>query len=376
MCGEPFAEVLRIFATSVATAISPDGRRLINQESDGTISAWQLDGGGDMRRVNAGAAITSLAVPKRESWLAAGREDGSLEVFDTRTWTGREVLRLPGAIEGLEVSTDGRWCAVATSSLFSVIDTKTWKEEVRYAYPGKLSAVRFAPDQRFLLAVGNEGVHGYSAPGWQKKFEIADDTRVERVAFDDTGARIAVLTRRSGGGHDNGIHFTRVADVASGNVLGWRYGSGNSNITRESMLRLITERHTTETGGDTVLVTASEAWTPLPLEPPEEFASADRRWVAKIVDNRLQLSRPGRNVPISSWDQQSKITGVLFFPEAEPQWLVSAGNDGFLRLWPLNGSDLRSEACSRLKATLAPDAWATLAQSVATPTSTPICDSG
>ena len=268
MCGEPFEEALRIVATSVATAISPDGRRLINQESDGTISAWQLDCGGDVRRANAGAAVTSLAAAKGKPWLAAGREDGSLHVFETRSWTGRDVLQLPGAIKGLEVSRDGRWCAVATSALFAVINTKTWKEEARYAYPGELHAVRFAPDQRFLLAVGNEGVHGYSAPGWQKKFEIADNTHVERVAFDDTGARIAVLTQRSGGGHDNGIHFVRVADVVSGNVLGWRYGSGSSNITRESMLRLITERHTTETGGDTVLVAASEGWTPLPLSRP------------------------------------------------------------------------------------------------------------
>ena len=322
-----------------------------------------------MRRAHTGAAVTSLAAPKGDPSLAAGPRMVA-RGFRDRSWTGREVLRLPGAIQGLEVSTDGRWCAVATSPC-SRSSTRS---------PGRKrcgTPIRRAPCRADRASPAfSTGCRERRRPRVQRaglagKVEIADDTRVERVANDDTEARIAVLTRRSGGGHDDGSFRPR-GRRRSGNLLGWRYGSGNRDITHGSMLRLITERHRCETGGHGV-VAASKAWTPLSIEPAEEFASADRRWVAKIVDNRLPLSRPGVTCP-SAADQQSKISVVFSSPRrsrngsSAPPMMASW-------LWSLNGSDLRSGACSRLKATLAPDAWATLAQSVATPTSTPICDS-
>jgi WD40 repeat protein len=376
VCGEPFAETLRISATSVAVALSPDGRLVVNQEADGTIAAWQLDGGGDTRRVAVGAAVRSVAAAKDQTWLAAGRKDGSLEVFDTRTWRGREVLRVPGPIEGLEVSADGRWCVVVTSSLFKVLDAETWKELKSEPYPGTLDAVRFAPDGRFLVAIGDKGVLVYGVSEWQKKFEVADDANIVHVAFDGKGSRIAVLTNRSGGGHDSGIHFARVTDLGSGKLLGWEYRTGGSNITHETMLRLIAERHTSQTGGDMALLAESKAWTPLPIRAPEEYPSADRRWVAKMSKSTLQLSRPGRTVPIGGWDQQSGVTGLLFLPQTEPHWLVSAGEDGLLRLWPLTGPDLVAETCARLKGSLTLEAWTKLASSISTSTSTLTCDPG
>jgi hypothetical protein len=52
---------------------------------------------------------------------------------------------------------------------------------------------------------------------------------------------------------------------------------------------------------------------------------------------------------IGEWDQQGDVTDLLFLPEDEPRWLVSASDDGLLRLWPLSSGDLIAEACARLK---------------------------
>ncbi len=362
LCGEELREVLRVPVSSVAATISPDGNQLINDEIDGSIAAWPLDGGVDVRRISVGAAVRSIALAKNQSWLAAGTDDGAVVIFDTQTWKPRERLHVPGAVTMLGVSNNGRWLFVSTAGMVGVFDVQTWKEIKNEKYPGVLGAVGFAMEDRLLIAVGDKSIVGLNTVDWDVKFEIAYDGAIDHIAIDPSGSKLAMITAYSGG-HDSGVHLARVVDLGSGKPLGWEYTSGGGSFSNSRMQQLIAGHRSTAVGGDAALVAQSASWPSFPLRKADELVDADQSWSAKVSGRAISLSRSSTSRVIGEWDQKSDVTDELLLPQKAPRWLVSAGDDGLLRLWPLTANDLVSEACTRLKNILTSQAWTKLAES-------------
>ncbi len=372
VCGEQLTEVLRIPTSSVAAAASLDARRLVNEEAGGTIAAWPLNGGLDVHRIAVGTAVRSIVLALDQSWLAAGGDDGSVTLFDTRTWKPRQRLHVPAAVKKVTRSADGRWLVVNTSGSLHVFDTATWQELKTGNYGGTLTAVAFTPEQRLLIAVGDHSVMGFSPIDWHQTFELAYDGSIERVAIDANASRIATSVRYAGG-HDSGVHLVRVIDLASSEQLAWKYSAdGGSSFSQQRMLELIAEHHTSASGGDSALLAQSESWPSVPVRMPDAPTTTTPTWTAAASANVITASHSPTGRVIGEWDQQGDVTDLVFLPKDAPRWLVSGGDDGLLRLWPLTAGDLISEACARLKRILTPQAWTQLAQS--NPTGVGSCD--
>ena len=152
-------------------------------------------------------------------------------------------------------------------------------------------------------------------------------------------------------------------DLGSGEALAWEYTSGGGNISNDRLQELIAAHHISAIGGDTALLAQSTSWLSLPLRTANEFTSADHLWNVGVSGRVLKLSHVPTTRVIGELDQKSAVTDLLFLPENAPRWLVSAGDDGLLRLWPLTAKDLIVEACARLRNIVTPQAWTTLADS-------------
>ena len=169
-----------------------------------------------------------------------------------------------------------------------------------------------------------------------------------RVSPDGHG--IATTTHWAAG-HDSGVHLTRVFDLGSGTESGWKYSSdGGSNISQAFMREEAARRKRALAGGDTASVQAASSWPSLELNEPDKRTSADNMWGVSFAGRALTLRDIAADRTIGAFEQGGQITGVGFVPSVAPRWLVSAGEDGTLAIWPIRTDELTHHACTRLRA--------------------------
>lgn len=359
LCDESLDEILRVPVSSAAVAVSPDAPWLFNQQNDGTLAALPLDAGPDTYRIRLGASVRSMVTAEQNGWLAAGMDNGEIAVVGLDPWKERRRLRLPAPaapVDRVVASPDGRWLAAAQGTSLRFFDTGTWREVGSRTYEQDVEGVAFAPGSRWLVAVTGTTVAVWQPGGWRER-RLEHDGRIEAVTVSPDGRRLATVTHWSPG-HDRGVSLTRVFDLASGNETGWEYTSGGgSNISEQFMRDEAARRQRALAGGDTASVRqAGSSWPALELNEPDERASADGLWNVRVSRSVATLSDVAASREIAGFDQGGEITGVRFVPARAPRWLVSAGRDGTLAVWPLRTDDLADQACARLRAILSPQA--------------------
>jgi WD40 repeat protein len=91
--------------------------------------------------------------------------------------------------------------------------------------------------------------------------------------------------------------------------------------------------------------------------------SSNGAWSASSADDTLTLSRAASDLRIVARSYVGKINDLAFLPDSSPRWLVTGGEDGLIRLWPLNGEGLADEVCDRLARTLSTESFARLVAS-------------
>lgn len=109
------AKVARTIDTGGATfalAFAPDGKT-ISGGGVGGIRTWRTEDGGEQARLSAGL-VTALAYSRDGAWLAAGDDDGRVEVWDVAGGKRGSWSRAAGgAIVALALSPDGKLLASA-----------------------------------------------------------------------------------------------------------------------------------------------------------------------------------------------------------------------------------------------------------------------
>ncbi|MGH7325548.1 MAG: TIR domain-containing protein [Candidatus Rokuibacteriota bacterium] len=354
LCGEPLSEVLRVPVSSAAVASSPDGGWLVNEQMDGILAAWELQSGLDAFPVRVGAPVRSLTSADRGGWLAAGTDSGEVVVvgLDTRKELSR--LRLPAPVGTVNASAGGQWLAVAAGASLHVFDARNWREAVSRTYGHAVAWAGFDAADRWLVIATDTAIVLLRTRDWRERVRLEYDGELEALRFSPDASKLAAVTRWRPG-HDEGVHLTRVLDLASGKEIGWEYVSGNSNLSAAFMKDEAGRKKRTLVGGDTVSVRASaSSWQTLELREPD--ASADGRWTVRVSGSVMELRDAATNRVIGGLDHGDRITGVRFVPAAAPRWLVSAGVDGTLGIWPIRAEDLADEACARLRAMLSAEA--------------------
>lgn len=356
-CDDSLAEVLRVPVPSSAAAVSPDGRWLFNEQYDGMLAAWPLDGGADAFRIPLGAPVRSMTGSDR--WLAAGTDGGEVAIFGLDPWKERMRLRLAAApVEQVTASADGRWLAVSQGASLHVFDSGNWREVASGTYGDDVGRTAFAAGDRWLVAVAGPTVIVRQAGDWRER-RLAHDGTIERVRVDPGGRRLATITHWNAG-HDSGVSLTRVFELASGKETGWQYTSGSGNISAQAMRDEAARRKRALAGGDTASVQAASSWPELALTPLRERTSADGLWEVRLSGRVATLRDVAAKRNIAGFAHGAEITGVRFVPSLAPRWLVSAGEDGTLAAWPLRTDDLSRDTCARLRALFDPQALAKL----------------
>ncbi|HKH48247.1 MAG TPA: TIR domain-containing protein [Thermoanaerobaculia bacterium] len=357
LCGEKLDdEVLRVPVSSAAAAISPDAQRLFNEQDDGTLAAWPLDAGPDAVRVRLGSPVRSMTTAEQRGWLAAGMDNGEIAVVDLNTWKERRRLRLPAPaapVNKVIASPDGRWLVATQGTSLRVFDAGSWREVASKTYEQDVAGAAFDTGGRWLAAVTGTTVAVWQPGDWRERRRFEHDGRVEAVKVSPDGRRLATTTHWSAG-HDKGVYLARVFDLASGNETGWEYTSGGgSNISEQFMRDEAARRQRALAGGDTASVQeAASSWPALELNEPDERESADGLWNVRVSGSVATLSDVAASREIAGFDQGGEITGIRLVPTRAPRWLVSAGEDGTLAVWPIRTDDLADQACARLRATL------------------------
>jgi WD40 repeat protein len=121
-------------------AIAPDGDWVA--AIGGGVRMWNAATG--RPRLDLGSHADGVAIAPDGTWLlAAGRADGPVRVWDTRTGQVRATLDGPRRVSGWAIAPDGSWAAAACyDAEVTVWDTRTWSRTAVLADAGSsVSAV-------------------------------------------------------------------------------------------------------------------------------------------------------------------------------------------------------------------------------------------
>ena len=354
LCGDSLVEVLRIPVSSVAATVSPDGRLLLNEQNDGTLAAWPLEAGLEAFRVRIGAPVHSIVTADAGGWLAAGTQAGEVVVLGLDTWKVRVRLHLPSPVTHVNASNDGRWLAAVEGRSVHVFDARRWLETNATTYPDAVRWAGFDSAGRALVIRAGETVVVVQPGTWREQLRVAADGAIEAVRVSPDASRLVTVTHFSSGGHDGGVFLTRAFDVARSTETGWEYTTGGGSNISEQFMKAEAARHQRKlVGGDPAeLRKAASSWPALELSEPSERASLDNAWRAHVSGSSVDLNDVTADRLIAAFDHIGEISAVRFVPGLAPRWLVSAGEDGTLAMWPLRTDDLADLACLRLQAML------------------------
>jgi WD40 repeat protein len=239
-------------ATVIGLAFSPDGNTLSSiSEEDKILAgpnsylghqkpeviAWDLRSGTHRLVIQAEddvPIITALCISPDGNTLATGHQDGSVALWDPRTWERRGWLRagqLP--ILALEFSPDGKRLAGGTGRIGSFLDAGTpgvvniweaedWKERaVLRGHKGMVYSLAFSPDGAALVSSSGYDDGEVMAPGEAILWDVVTgrsrnlfnehDNAAFAVAFSPDGKQFAVATR-------SGVHLL-AADTGDDRLL-------------------------------------------------------------------------------------------------------------------------------------------------------------
>jgi WD40 repeat protein/serine/threonine protein kinase len=316
-------EILRLRGHTggvLGVAFSPGGRCLASAHSDGAVKLWDVTAAQAYRTLSLFTGYSrALAFSADGTRLAAASGvppsrglPGYVRVWEAGT--GREVLALPGRVEGyrgVAFSPDGQTLATGWKAAVQVWDANTGRMVTSLAgHTGPVTAVAFGPDRHSLASASADG----TVRLWDRSGS-AEPTRPGGAAR--LAAPTADVPMRILGEHDaevTAIAFspdrTRLVSASKdGTAKVWDLAAGR-------------ERCTFAGHGEAVNDVACH---------PDGLRAATagddgtvRLW--DLATGREALSLRGHVGPVA---------GVRFTPDGER--VVSVGSDGSVRLWDAHG---------------------------------------
>jgi len=322
-------------------AFSPDGGRLVSASSDSTIRIWDVRSGERVRELAGHSrAVWDVAFSPDGLRLATVSSDSKLVVRELAGDTPPTVLLgHTGSIYGVDFSPDGRHVLTAGGDK----TLRVWDPSVTPVAPtlgghsASVQGVAFSPDGTLLATGGADHQVRLWDVGKGRATEVLSGHRnnVQTVAFGPRGDVLATgggdrtiriwdlssrTVRRTLMDHTSGI--TNVAFSPDGAVL---YSASNDRTIRVWDLATGALLRTIPSGG--------KASFGLDV-------SGDGRLLAHTVDDRVKIfdARSGA-LRRTFAGHTDVIRGAVF--DADVTRLVSAGEDGTVRLWDLASGEGR-----------------------------------
>jgi WD40 repeat protein len=276
----------------LGVAFSPDGRRLVFANQDGTVSMWDTATGQELVTLKRHTGpVWSVAFSPDGRRLASAGEDGTVRVCDVGI--GQEPVTLgvhAGPVWSVAFSQDGRLASAGQDGIVQVWNVATREKlPTLKGHTGDVLGVAFSPDGRLASAGKDRTVRIWDATSSEELHRLQKHTaEVLSVAFSPDGRWLA-----SGGGR------------AEGTVLVWDAATGN-------LLRTLDAQRT---------------WV----------------WAVAFSPDGRRLASAGQDGAVRLWDaatgealatlrpHMDRVSGVAFSPDGRR--LAVAFQDGTVRVW-------------------------------------------
>jgi WD40 repeat protein len=141
--------------TQEIISLSPDGRSLAAAGWGAGVKLWEINSGKLIRTLTNGPqTYLSVRFSRDGKWLAAGRDDGITELWDTPTWTPRSIEAQVGSVWALAFSPDGKTLATGGDNPVIRLHNLETFEQVGAleGHRGIVQSLDFSSDDTMLIA--------------------------------------------------------------------------------------------------------------------------------------------------------------------------------------------------------------------------------
>jgi WD40 repeat protein len=275
--------------------ISPDGAHLIQTSRD-----WV-----SVREIDTGNVVQEIPLEGAELPQSGGYSIGDVTI----SGNGRWILKQINGVRRLWEITDGR-------------------AKLRKTLPGSIRLTAFSGDSTRLITVATtadamkEQIEVHHLEGDQRLATWFSEERMPFFALSPDSQLIAMP----------GIAYTR----------GWTIEKGPTTFNLPSSSILIRYLNTGKSAAQVLIPNVA---VPNRIEMMA-FTPDGRFLAAGLADGTLSIVRVAGSEEVARVQHGAPITALGFSPDQ--QYLVTAGKDGFVRLWQWRIDDLVAEACSRM----------------------------
>lgn len=154
-----------------ALAWAPDGRLLATAGTDSTVRLWDVSSSQEIRALAAGSDVKSVAIDRLGSYLVAATEKGLIR-FDLQTGQHETIPAPAGNWQSVVFSPDGRWLAAGRSDgRVLMFDPADWQVRATLAGSGyTINQLAFTSNGRTLAAASQDlAVRFWDAPDFREK---------------------------------------------------------------------------------------------------------------------------------------------------------------------------------------------------------------
>jgi WD40 repeat protein len=354
-----------------AVAFAPDGRQLVTASGE-NVRFWPADATEEWVRFEREKEVQAVAFSPSGRWLAMAGGDRAVRVVavpraiespgaaEPASWPEVVRLDLPAETLGLAFSPDDRWLAATTAGVALVFDTRSWKVIAQQQVEDGESA-GWSADGRWLVARGKK-LTWLRAGAWTALPPLGYRQKLTRVSFSPDGQWMSTWTAPY---LARGLGLvepttTRIYEAATGRRAAWQ-SHADEDLKKNPMfgrrspeMRDVEDSGGAPQGGRIDLLRQEASWKAVRIDKPAAVTSPDRQWRAVMRSGDLSLEdiASEREVPGPAFGE---VHDFAFSPDS--RWLVTAGEDKTVRVWPLSPLDRIEQACRRLTRNLEAAEW-------------------
>lgn len=337
-----------------ASALDLDaaGTRVAVGDVDGKVRVWEVAERVLLYRHDYGGSIGAVRLCS-EGRLAVGSEDRLLLAALDKPGPGPGLPGVADDVDALGESSDGRWLAALTRTgdgcLWDLTDRArpVLRPLEMAGRPAGLASLQFARDSRRLVAgEGDGGIRAWDLPSGRERPRIEPHRgKVHGLSVAADGRYLLQI------GQDQRALVWDLKEGRGARAVAGRWTAGALVPAGDQVVLIRTE----DQGGDVVVVDRATGRTRTTFDRP---LARDGRQVSRASFGRLAVSRDGRTVAAITAPGQVEFACVWKLAGGPPRtfrghtapltaldlsadgrFLLTASEDGTVRVWDLNGAD-------------------------------------